>query len=555
MVDSIDFWREYRFGVRISHPDLGDIGRAELKFGNGSWAHVTFEEITPIAQLGDQSSHRSLLATTPSGDIFTLFDCKCTGFSVFATFVFTGKVEDRFKKITVKYLEIAEWFFQHQRLAGEPGKAIEWKNTPEHIDALFRTGKEHLRITSNPEFGSKVFGPSITVTENVLFTIETLGNDFSLDDLREKSIEFSTLLSILIGLPLSISTMHIIDCKGSRAYSYFPAFKGQADEDQEHISWTKCLVRKVDLDGKWQKIIENYYKSDHRKITWRRLAGMQRYEGFWEYKIFGYVSILDYYVSQHSKRHKLPKIATQKLTPGEIDRVIGELSSITTMDQQKRIVAELKKIERVELNFASKFNHAISVADQGVVKIIALSGDDFALIKRTRDKIAHGEELPLKDGDFQRIHTLVNKIALFLTYWAFLDCGLSKDDFVSAIRMTHNPLRLGAQLNSMELARVTGTAKFFTVSRREFRKIAAVKGINYGGCFDELKNGNFKFSESRTKTYRDWIKDRSRPPGVVSHEDIFCVENGVVSYAGEAYALCGDDSLQLHSAFFFARNS
>ena len=553
MSSCVDFLKQYAFSVVIEHPDLGEIGRAELKFGNGSWAHVAFESFTSIARLGDQSSHRKLIATTPVGENFTLFDCKCTGFSVFATFVLTGKTEDLFKKITIKYHELPEWFFQNQHLSGDPGRAIEWKNTPEHIDAFVKTSKEHLRITSASAFKSKTSGPSITITESVLLTIETLGDDFSLDDLREKPIELSSLLSILIGQPFSISSMSVIDSKDSHAFTYFPSFKIQDAEEQEQVSWTRGLLWKATLDGKWQTVIENYYKSAHRKVTWRRLAGMQRYEGFWEYKIFGFVSILDYYVSQVSEKCKVPKTATSKLCQKEIDRVVSALSSITSEDQRKKIADELKKLEMKALSFAAKFNHAISATDQDVVKIIAISDDDFTLIKETRNKIAHGDELPLKEGDFQRIHTLINKIALLLTHWAFMDFGLSKDDFVNALRMTHNPMRLSAQLNSMHLARVTGTAKFFTISKREFRKISTLKGIGSGACFNELKNGNFKFSETRTKLYKDWMKDVSRSTGVFTHEDIFHVEKGNVSYAGEAYALCGSDSLQLHSAFFFTK--
>lgn len=556
MLSSVDFFRQYTFSVNIEHPDLGAIGRAELKFGNGSLAHVKFEEITSIIRLGDQSSHRKLVATTPGGDIFTLFDCKCTVFSVFANFVFTGEIEDKFNKIKIKYHELSEWFFQHQSLSGDLGKSIEWKNPTEHIKVSVKTAKEHLIITSDSEFNSKTSGPSITISENVLFTIETLDDSFSLDDLREKPIEFSSLLSILIAQPLSISAIHIVDCKGVHAYAYFPSFKIQGDEKQEGISWTKCLVRKVVLDGKWQKVIENYYKSAHRKVTWRRLAGMYRYEGFWEYKILGYVSILDYYVSQQSKRQKFPKVTEQKLTQKDINKVIKAISESISEKQQELIARELKKLEQVkfELYFSSKFNKAISTTDQDIVKIIDLSDDNFTLIKRTRDEIAHGDELSLKDGDFQRIHTLVNKIALLLTYWAFIDFGLSKDDFLNALRMNHNPLRLGAQLNSMELARVTETAKFFTISKRQFQEISSIKGISRGACFNELKNGDFEFSEARTKMYRDWMRNTAKHSGVSSHEDIFRVEQGSVNYVGEAYALCDSDSLELHSAFFFARN-
>ena len=39
-------------------------------------------------------------------------------------------------------------------------------------------------------------------------------------------------------------------------------------------------------------------------LTSVRLADMQRYDGFWEYRALGYVSLLDKYVSQRSKGQK-----------------------------------------------------------------------------------------------------------------------------------------------------------------------------------------------------------------------------------------------------------
>ena len=120
--------------------------------------------------------------------------------------------------------------------------------------------------------------------------------------------------------------------------------------------------------------------------------------------------------------------------------------------------------------------------------------------------------------------------------------------------MTHNPLRFGAQLNAMHLAKVTKTANFFKVSRKEFQKISKIKGISANACFNELRNGSFQYSEERTKIYNDWLKDTSRPAGLFSHEGIFHVKKEVVSYAGEAYAMCGEGNLQLYSVFFFARN-
>lgn len=61
---SIDFFLLHTFDVHITHPDLGDIGRATLTFGNGSQAHLEFDDISSVSRLAAQRSHRELLATS-----------------------------------------------------------------------------------------------------------------------------------------------------------------------------------------------------------------------------------------------------------------------------------------------------------------------------------------------------------------------------------------------------------------------------------------------------------------------------------------------------------
>ena len=444
---------------------------------------------------------------------------------------------------------MSDWFFHPQRIEVDPGRVAEWKNSARHLDVSVKTANEDFRIKSDSEFDTKVSGASLSVIEHVAFSIETMGADFPLDDLRERPIEFASLLSILIGHPLSISSIRIVDGKGEHAYIYYPSFKH--DVREEPRSWAEFLLKKPSLDGKWQEVIERFYKSAHRKLTWRRLAGLQRYEGFWEYRIVGYVSILDYYVNQRfSRRNAGFAVPTRpKLTGKDIRKVLRALSSVTTEEVREAIKEELKKIEREDSNLSVKFEHAIKDTDQDIAKIFDFSQEEFKEIRIARDQVAHGLEFT---GEFQRLHNLVDKVSLLLTYWAFEDFGLTKEDFVRGLTVFHAPIRQGAKLNEMEFARVAGTARFLPVSRREFSRISALKGRAIGVCLDEQKNGNFRFSASRTKAYRNWLENTSKAPGLIAWNDVFHVKEGTVTSAGSAYLTCGKDSLNLHSVFLFA---
>ena len=281
---------------------------------------------------------------------------------------------------------------------------------------------------------------------------------------------------------------------------------------------------------------------------------MQRYDGFWEYKALGYVSMLDRYVTEFTK--SVQGLSTRGVLPDrllEFREGIGQLSHPLSIDQSEQLLALAARVfeQERELTFAEKYEVALAHTNRDIARIINLSDEDFRLIKRVRDKIAHGDDAGLEQQDFQRVGTIVARLTLLLTYWAYLDVGLTDADFMECLTRTHHQLRFQALIDRVHLARMTGTAEFFSVSAIKFRSFAAGLVPKSSACFVQDARGEIEFSDRYTKIYREWQADRTRGPGAFSFSDIFGVGEGVVRTVSEAYIESGSEQLPLHQVFIF----
>jgi hypothetical protein len=417
-----------------------------------------------------------------------------------------------------------------------------------------RSGPEKFTIRSEYVASHSAQGEDHVLHEHVEFIFERTIGKFSLRDLQSKALELACLLSILIAYPISIVSVEAMTDDGRLYHAYSPTFKKVERDLSDSSFWIKCFVQRRAIEDRWQTILENYYKSIYRKASWVRLAGMQRYEGFWEYKALGYVSLLDKYVTQRAKGVK-GLLATgpspEKLS--EFKDAIAQLLPPLVDAQRDELIDVVGRVFASErgMTFSQKYKLALANTDDDIVRIINLSDDDFKLIKRVRDKIAHGNDPGLQESDFGNASVIVSRIALLMTYRAFLDLGLTTADFLQCLTTTHSRLRFESQPDAIHLARVTKTAKFFNVSRAKFQALSKLKGLKVFACFVQDGKGEIEFSEPYTKMYRDWQKNSSRKAGVYSFEEIFGVENDVIEVVGQAYIESGTDQLELHHMFVF----
>lgn len=547
MKQDIDFSNEFEYRVEVYHDDHGVLGEGRLTFGSGSLIRIQFDLNLPYK--APQRDLPILKARAKEGHHFTLLNCVIETYSLYADFVVSGDIEPEISYFHIKYVDVSDWFLRGQYITGEIGENISWKNPAPQLSISIKTTNEIFSLKTET-FGSLTrCGEDHVIHEHTRFIFERADGKFSVDEIKEKSFELSTLLSLLTATPVSIANAW---CGFDSSYPmpiYFPAFKKVDRGSSSGEFWLSCLAQRNSLDEKWQSVFERYYASQYRKTSWVRLAGMQRYEGFWEFKILGYVSLLDEYVTTYAA------IANRKATKAESKRVTKFIEQVKLLkhpldkDQIKDVESLVESLFLVsrELTFREKYEYATSLTDENILKVINLTSEDFSLIKRIRDKVAHGDAPDLADTSYQEIHLIVEKIALLMTYWAHIDLGFSPSDFATALKCTHNHLHFNPKLDRIHLDRITNSAEFFPVSEELFERFTSGGAPIINACFTQDSKGELTYSEKYKAMLDAWFNDRSRTTNQII--DAFGVERERCSAVGSLYLECGEKIKELFTAY------
>ena len=135
----IDFYQIYEYSVEVHHDEFGSVGRARLTFGNGKWPYLKFERSFETRRLVEGQKYHRLKAVSDTGEVFTLFECEYTLFFIQAAFLAEGDVEEKFKKICIRYADVSEWFMLGQGIHGHLAETLTWVNKPEPIEVIVKT--------------------------------------------------------------------------------------------------------------------------------------------------------------------------------------------------------------------------------------------------------------------------------------------------------------------------------------------------------------------------------------------------------------------------------
>lgn len=547
MVRDFDFSKEIDCSVEVHHDDDSILGEGQLTFGGGRIICIQLDLNSNFRT--PQREHATLKAKTKGGQHFTLFNCEIEDYTIYASFIIFGNVKTEITELHIKYAELSDWFLRGQYITGELGESVTWENASPQLSVTIQMAHENFSLKTETFSSLTKRGEDYVIHEHTRFVFERAGGVFSVNELKEKSFELSILLSLLTATPVSIENVWAVFGKGNPIPIYFPAFKKIDRGSSSGSYWLSCLTQKKSLDEKWQTIFERFYNSRYRKTSWVRLAGMQRYEGFWEFEILGYVTLLDEYVSTYAE------IGNQKVTKAEGKKV-------TKFKEQMRLLkkpldeAQIKDIESLidsffvksrVLTFKEKYSYAKDLTDENIRKVINLTDDDFTLIKEIRDEIAHGSAPDLSDTSYRELHNIVEKIALLMTYWAHSDLGFSPSEFATALKHTHNRLQFNQGLDKIHLDRITNSAEFINVSENLFEQFASGQLSIINACFTQSLEGDLAYSARHKDMYNEWINNRARKSNQVI--DAFGSESERVTAAGSLYLQCGEKTIRLHMAY------
>jgi hypothetical protein len=547
---TIDFTNQYEFQVDVLDHEHVKLGSGALKFGPERWIQVSFGGLE-FSGIPEGTEISKLIAVSQSGTSFTLFQCKRISFSISADYVVAGDVGENFKSIEIRYSDVSEWYLGRQWIEGDIADTVRLRldNPVKRFTATIKTDQEIFTLASRSERSVSRTGEDHIFHEHVLFCLDCHDANFSIVNIQTKAMDLLRLLSILMAHPVSIISIEAVCKEGNSCTVFFSTYspvKREASRSSRFLY--ECFIRQQDIHDRWEPIINGYFNSNYREISWSSLAGMQRYEGFWEYRALGYVSLLDKYVTQRHKKTKLPSGHFSKEVKKKLEVAICLHSPQLEKSLGGTLLNELIKAFEFK-SFAKKYQHATAESNQDMMKIINISEEDFRQIKNVRDKIAHGDAIDLSEVNFERTQIIVNKIILLMTYWAFMDFGLGNEDFLRCLDTTHHDLLYRAIPDTVHIVRMLRPDIFFTLSKADFEKLSNNKRLRIHACLVQRNSGEIEFSEEYSGIYQAWQGAPDRISGLTNHSDIFGVAEERIKYLNSMYVSCGESCLELSAAW------
>lgn len=338
---NINFLQPQQFEVTVFDDDHSPLGPATLHFGPERSNFLDCKIFrTDFHKLPSGKLQKPLKVKTQDGRYFSLFGCNRFDHRIHIELVATGDTSGNFEKINIRYNKISEWFLPQCEINLNNENIISCL-PKENIDATIKLNETHFSLKTESVSSITSCGEDFTFHRHVIFSFEHITGTFDFKDIKTKTLDLANLLSILITHPISIVSVSVCSIDNSWHDIFFPSFK-HIDHDTSRDFSRQCFIQQTNIENKWEEILNKYFKSRFREITWTRLAGMQRYEGFWEYAVLGYVALLDKYVTQ--KTNKTKKIQTDHKIIIKLETVLQNISFNLPQEQKTEIISKARDI-------------------------------------------------------------------------------------------------------------------------------------------------------------------------------------------------------------------
>ena len=539
--------------AKLSHPDVGQVGEGNLTFGYSCTATFSFDGFAPQVRPTASQLAEGLIAEAEDGTKWSLFGCNGFGHSLFIDFVVQGGISaGKVRKFDVRYSDVSDWFFPQMRIDEELGAKIKWTSMPTQLVAEVAQHDLNFRCESHYDATLVQRGEDRVLHQHFEFHFTATQDPFTLVLVRDLARQFSQLLSLLLAHPCSIVSIDVFPDAGYGGRLYYgvsksPIPSAQATADPSCIDWRAFFANKNDVDRCWDDVVKKFFQSKHRDVVWARLAGMQNFEGFWEYRILGYVTLLDRYVSTEVKKGPSLRPTTRKLK--RLEDALAGMTSALTSSQTNEVLDAVATLFSSTESFESKFEGLVASLDKGVVHVINFHPQDFERIKELRDEVAHGDEISYKSSDLTLMLTVMHRLVLLLTYLFFREVGLGSI-FVRTLDRTRNELRLRADVDRVHLDRVLRPSRFFKVSAEQLEVIKARSRRLFSACFVFDVPHELSYSPAYSQRLQDALTSKV---GGHSYQRLE-LPGEAVRDLGEAYFEHGTDVESVHSVVIIDRS-
>ncbi len=410
--------------------------------------------------------------------------------------------------------------------------------------------EKNLTIKAYPHTSIDQTNDGHLIKDSVFFSIEST-MPLSISKVRRYTTDLLALLSILLGSPASISSVGVKSDHGSSGYVFFPYYEPEAEAGTRKKESHDYFLKKPIFEANWQTIVQNFFASELRDPLWLRLSGMKRYKDFWEYKVLGYVTLWEAYVSSQTQNLGKKDLAIPTKAVKRFHEKLDENKFSLTNEQVLGVKALAGSVfQSREYTLQEKTEIVISQTDPDIVKIINLSSAALVRLRKIRDAIAHGDVITIPSGEHPLLSTRIEKLTLLLTYYAFIEFGLKKDDFLACLCSTWTRMVRGASLNQAHLDKVIGAAEFITLTSENLLALKPLANGQAFRCFYRNDQGEVAYSHEDTRTYS--VKRQSSAlEDNPDYNKVFNNYDKKIRYVPNLYFEDGQDNLHFIAVILF----
>lgn len=372
---------------------------------------------------------------------------------------------------------------------------------------------------------------------------------FEFTELKDLVLELRNLFSLILGAPLSIINVYFTKEQESSRLGgmYFPSSMYDL-EPLKHSHDALCKFRNINNNDSWSKLLASFFGNNNFRDIWNRIIPSYKHMQFWEYDILSRVVTLEKYstIIAKGKGFKLNRELFKKLK-GKIKTAIEEFKDDSVLTPDDMLIVQGAEVVMDSLTnssmptFKEKYTYLMEQVSEDLRKVVSFSNGDFALIKKLRDSIAHGNNYKKIEGEGKLTYEmqLNDRLLVLLMCFAYLELGFSDQEIAQVLVNSHCPFLINANINKRELDKLAQSALFVNLSKivnYDFLKNGRSIVLNYSVETEEY----FLEENMCQNLHQLWFKS-----GIKNLEDFvrLNIENGdklEFEYLHKVYVLNGD---------------
>jgi hypothetical protein len=474
--------------------------------------------VIDLATRPELGSKHEMIQFETSDDYYTLLDADQSNGQYFPWVVVKGpkihaKEQMAFARVHLGYSNLTKWVMGRSHFESDESE-IRYKLIYRKFEERVVVGDREISVGLSYHPDWKSDNNEKRLIERVMIDCTPVTGLLSLDDCRNLEKDFALILTLLIGTPSTIDIM-IAELGKKLAYITYPAAHSSQSlsEDWHAVHNNRYLCE----HGKWAVILTTYYTRRERfRRLWSRVFSMMNYNDVWDYRVLGYVSILQNYLDQKRAMTgpQLPDSVKQPLKRqarawtkrvrsklGRHDRYRPEWEAI--FDEMEAAIGRYSF--GIRYSYAEKFQRLLLGMDARLVEILSFGIDDFAFLKDLRDGVGHGTDR-FGQQSFDRLATLESKVVLLILSLAYQDLGLDAEDVIIAYGRSFNQFILGAALNRVSLDRYAERILFVKVPTEVQEKVLSLRAP-FVVLEQRKSTQQIRFSEAKSGLVRNWHRN------------------------------------------------